>query len=206
MIRLYGAVDDPAVATVAFENATVLYAAGTVACIGRECASNPLEPDRRTLIDHDALLRNLMDVCTVVPFRFDTVVVDHDQFHAALDARAGDLAELLKWLRGRVELAVRAGIPASRPRCARSGREYLRRMVPVHSSFHQVLAGRAVASAVSRTSRGNLQASYLVERDDTDDFCHQVSLAAESLPRPSEVSLTGPWPPYSFTSVVGRHG
>lgn len=206
MIRLYGAVDQPDASELAFEDATVLYAAGSVACIGRRCASYELEPDRQTLTDHNALLRSLMSVCTVVPFRFNTVVVDSDQFHAALDVRASDLAELLSWLRGRVELAVRAGAPSPARRCARSGREYLHRIPAAHSSFHRLLSTRAVASTASCDSHHALKASYLVDRGETDDFCRQVAVAAESLPRPADVSVTGPWPPYSFTDVAGCRG
>jgi len=89
-----------------------------LACVCRQCDEPVPSTEPTALLDHDELVRGLMATCSsVVPFRYGTLVEDPDAVRAELAPRAGEFRELLEWLRGRVELALRAApaAPAVRP-------------------------------------------------------------------------------------------
>lgn len=220
MIWLYGAVDDAEAAIGTFDETAradlaVLQAGlatgasrcgGSVPCIGRWSGDQLVQLSEQALREHSAAVQRIMAVCTVVPFRFRTVVPGVEDFHRELDGRAEELAELLTWLRGRVELAVRARCTDASPKPASSGREYLKshrdRFIPRSlGELHHLLDNVAVAATACADGRHGMRSSYLVERESVDAFCNRARAAAARLPRVTDLSITGPWAPYSFVTV-----
>lgn len=212
MIHLYAAVDDPVAACAVLGPAAEVLHHGTVACVGTEVASEALVPTEPALRRHLAAVEDLLGVCTVVPFRFGTAVDDEEDLRRRAPELAARAPELLSWFRGRVELGVRAypEVPdPTLPPPPRSGREYLRalrdRSVPSTQlrALHTTLAGAAAATTVSMHGVG-LTAAYLVAREDLESFRLLAQRAGERLPSPWQMSVTGPWAPYSFVDAPPR--
>ncbi len=217
MIYLYGAVDDAERALDAAgaehpgtgdnDDFRVLWARH-VACVAQVTETPDQSAGPAALVAHDRVVRRVMSVATVVPFRFGTTVSDEDEFHRQLDARAAEFDGLLLWLRGRQELAVRARAAATDvPRCARTGREYLRRLAggpgaATWDELHRVLAAGAADARPDADGEGGLKASYLVEGARVEEFCRRAVEAQRRWPH-IQMSVTGPWAPYSFVTMAG---
>lgn len=209
MIMLYGAVDDAVKAARTFHESerdqVVILEAGEVSCVGRRMTKDPVGSLEDALRDQDTVVQRMMAACTVVPFRFRTVVAGVEDFHRELDGRATELARLLLWLRDRVELAIRARCrEAVRAASARSGKEYLlsRRphMPPPLVELHHLLLSRSVAATGQADGPCGMKGAYLVERGKVDEFIDHASDMASKQPGVTGLSVTGPWAPYSFVS------
>ena len=216
MIWLYAAVDDADAAVASFDKSAkrdlaVLQAGSeasghVVPCIGRWTEDPLVEWSEEAVCAHSDAVQRMLAVCTVVPFRFRRLVSSVDDFHHELDGHASELAELLAWLRGRVELAVRArcsDAPAHEP--AGSGRSYLINLrdpviPPSLAELHHILLSTAVAATAVADDTCGMKGSYLVERGDVDDFCKMAKAALSDLPDITGLSVTGPWAPYSFVT------
>jgi Gas vesicle synthesis protein GvpL/GvpF len=144
----------------------------------------------------------------VLPARFGTVLPSIDRLRAELEERGEELAEALEFVRGRVELGVRAAWPESTvaDEAPESGRAYLTRKLEQQraaadaaAALHEPLAGIAVANTVEIEHEPCLAlvGSYLVERDDVARFRDEVDRLANSLDG-IRLACTGPWPPYTF--------
>ncbi len=210
MIGLYGVVDEPEAALAACRKLSddpppetlCLIGTSRVSCVGRRCTTRDVPTDSRALVGHDAVLRRIMTVSTVVPFRYGTVLGEAEA-ERDLGGREEAFEDLLAWLRGRVELALRARSSAARPECSHSsGRSYLMKLRklaadPALTGLHRALTSWSVAAVAAPDRPGGIKASYLVERADVDAF--KEALEAHARAGGIEgVSLTGPWAPYSF--------
>jgi hypothetical protein len=205
MIHLIGAVDDMA-AAVRARDGIVALVVGDTTYVGLPVRTAPA-PDMASLCRHDGAVIDLMAACTVVPFQFGTVVSGAADLEAKLGGRGEHMPALLKRLRGRREVSLRAGF--AQPRRVRegssaSGTAYLRaRREPDElTELHNALAVRAV-DALSNwdAPRRLFKASYLVELADVAAFAGAASRRAAAYPAISAVSLTGPWAPYSFARL-----
>lgn len=161
-----------------------LYAIGEsggrlTAFVKRGLGSAPA-PDPEALLDHDRVVYSLMDRATVVPVRFGTVVDDESEIRSLLLKRRKELRGLLAHVRGRVELGVRGQQPK-----ARTGREYM------HAKLEME---RSLAPLAADTRARSKETAYLVERDLVGKFTERA--------RSMGLSVTGPWPPYSFTGEL----
>ena len=217
MILLYGAVDDPRSAVESFddtERGTLVvleahdHADGArtgIPCIGRSIEQHPVSSLEQALREQDAAVRRIMSACTIVPFRFQTVVSGTEEFHRQLDGRSSELADLLVWLRARVELAVRARCtPAADPPVV-SGRSYLasRRDHEFPSplaDLHQTLLSVSVAATAQADGPHGMKGSYLLERGALDVFTEKARVSASGHGDITGLSVTGPWAPYSFVT------
>jgi hypothetical protein len=197
VIHLLGAVDDPGAALSGVEGLALLEAGG-VAYVGIPAAGVPA-PDAGSLMTHDAVVSRLMDVCTVVPFRFGTVVRDVVDLEVKMATLGADMPHLLGWLRGRREVALRAALPQS----TSGRRDASARPMPAElEELHSELSGNAVSAWCTWDDpQALMRGAYLVEAGDVNAFSEAAFRAAACRPAVTGVSLTGPWAPYSFTRL-----
>jgi hypothetical protein len=218
MIHLYGVVDDPHPRPTGL---TVI-PLGRLACVAAESAVPDPPRDGDSLLAHDAVIADLMRTCTVVPFRFGTVFADASEAYRALAPRSGVFEALLARLAGKVELGVRAamstpsgsgssvvphlaGVAAGASPPDDAGRSYLAALAAACDSgslerLHRALAGAAEASVCSTGPGSSIRSAYLVDRDGVDAFGGLLRRTVDRLPDVEQVSLTGPWAPYSFVT------
>ncbi|NKR72554.1 gas vesicle protein GvpFL [Rhodococcus hoagii] len=180
---------------------------------------------------HDAVVAAICAGGATVPLRLATVYFDDDRVRTMLRDNAEQLGEALQQIADRSEWGVRAYLerPRSEPRDARektgrpSGTAYLmqRRAQVAAREQAESAAGRradeifaelarwAVAGVrqppsppdlAGRRSQEILNTSFLVDNGRHREF---VTAVEELDARLGDVDLvlTGPWPPYSFTSV-----
>jgi hypothetical protein len=141
------------------------------------------EPAPEALLDHDRVVHSLMQRGPVLPMRFGTVVADESEVRSLLLERRKQLRELIAHVRGRVEFGVRGG-----PVTASSGRGYMAAKLDARQS----LAPLSELAADTRTRRRDT--AYLVDSNLAATFQERA--------RSMKLSLTGPWPPYSFTGAL----
>lgn len=204
MIHLYGLVERDA----EIRAGLTVIREGNLACVGAPCADAEPACDLASLADHDAVVAELMERGPVVPFRYGTVLSDERQARHLLVRGAAHFEAMLESLRGRVELAVRAvADPDDQPGSTSppSGRLYLASLAggsaaATLAGLHRSLATGAAASACSIDAGGFMRSAYLVGTGDVDSFRALVSRAVGERPAVHDVSLTGPWAPYSFVS------
>ena len=152
------------------------------AFVKRGVAAAP-DPELEALLEHDRVVHSLMERGPVVPMRFGTVVADESEIRSLLLKRRRQLRDMLTHVRGRVEFGVR------RERVhASSGRDYMHGRLERERS----LAPLSELAADSRPRRRDT--AYLVDRDLAGTFQERA--------RSMKLSLTGPWPPYSFTGAL----
>jgi hypothetical protein len=191
--------------------------AGRVAAVVSEHERAP-EAGEDHFWQHEAVLERLLEEGAVLPMRFGATVAGAKKLEALLRSREEEFVGLLAVVRGAVELSVRAELPAREsPREAegdaggeRSGTEYmrdrgraLREVEQAKERLHEPLKDLSRRSLVleARTAHGlegAFRAAYLVDIERVDAFARCVEGLAEKLG--SEVSCTGPWPPYSFVA------
>jgi len=178
---------------------------------------------------HDAVVRSVAHDGGVVPLRLASIYASDEHVRRLLDERHDELTAALRLVRGRTEWGVKAyaagkaaHAPGSPPT---SGMEYLRRRREQLSSredaertagrqvqdVHSALASLAVAARThpprntplnKRPEREILNGAYLVDGSRTEAF-HAAVQAEERRSRALHLVLTGPWPPYSFTTLTG---
>lgn len=220
MILLYCVVDDPAAAATVCQEAGIegmmVVDAGRFGCVGRvgrpdEFALAPSGDeesgrDLGALVQHDAVIRRLMQACTVVPFRYGALVEAEYELREQMAARAEEFETLLARLRGKVELALRAASSPPPRRCDGSGRGYLRTLRhhagrSVLHELHRTLSAASDAAVVVSERGCFLKSSYLVEEGGVDGFCRLLAGKLSGMEDVQGASLTGPWAPYSFSTI-----
>lgn len=195
MIHLVGAVDEASAALSQVEGMALLEAGG-VAYMGIPTASVPT-PDEGSLRAHDGMVSRLMEVCSVVPFRFGTVVRDAADLEVKVMDFGARMPDLLRWLRGRREVALRASVP--QPEADRCEAR-ISLPPPELEELHLELASSALSAWRTWDEPQTLmKGAYLVEAGDVQAFSEAAFRAAACRPAVTGVSLTGPWAPYSFT-------
>jgi hypothetical protein len=172
---------------------------------------------------HEQVVEALLDPGPVLPMRFGSIFSGRDALGAMLEGNGAALTELLHALRGRVELGVtvraRVAPPDTGQAAARSGRDYLRRRqeelmasrqaadtsAALADGIHRALAAAAERAAVLASRRSDpdvvLTAAYLVRHESAADFCRNAEEVGRAHVPACAVEVTGPWPPYSFTSI-----
>jgi Gas vesicle synthesis protein GvpL/GvpF len=115
--------------------------------------------------------------------RFGTVLGDESEIRTLLLKRRRELREMLAHVRGRVEFGVRREhVEAS------SGRDYM------HGKLETKRSLAPLAELAADTQPRRRDTAYLVDRD--------LAGAFQERARSMKLSLTGPWPPYSFTGAL----
>jgi Gas vesicle synthesis protein GvpL/GvpF len=156
----------------------------TLARHGIAAAFKPVdEPPPATaeeMLAHERVVEDLMRERAVLPARFGTTLADEDAL-AELLARDGDtFRRLLGRVRGCVELSVRVrGEPARAAELVRP------------------LEGLARDTRLA-PGGDSLSAAYLVPVGDVRAFAEEVRRPQQDSDPDLDLSLTGPWPPYSF--------
>jgi hypothetical protein len=185
-------------------------AEGQLAAVVSRHAEAPDEPALEALSAHERVVESLMAERAVLPMRFGTTLPSADDLREALAERRDGLLEALDRVRGRVELAVRAMLPATRAAAApppgASGSEYLRARLAAAgtlAALHEPLAALAVATRwwPERAAGEPRRISYLVDEPAVDDFRRAVEALQREHPEAALV-CTGPWPAYSFVEAV----
>ncbi len=209
MIELFCVVDEPAAAVAAGcgreDGDLCLIRTSRISCVGRPCRTPEVRTDGEALVEHDATVRRMMAVSTVVPFRYGTVLPGAAEAERELRRREETFERLLRHLKGQVEMALRARTSdVGAGNRHRSGRDYLQSLRsgsgdPLLDHLHRALAAEATAAVADGGRAGTLKASYLVPADGVDRFRQTLLRAVErGDEKLGSVSLTGPWPPYSF--------
>lgn len=165
----------------------------------------------------------------VVPIRLATVYRDDDRVRRVLEHRTTELERTLDRLTGRTEWGVKAFLDLARarghedsPSRRGAGTAYLARRraerdaradserlaTEQTSKVHSRLAGLAAGARLhplqskalsGRSEQMVLNAAYLVDDDRARAFAEAVA-ACDEENTAIRVQLTGPWPPYSFSS------
>ncbi|MFD5515652.1 GvpL/GvpF family gas vesicle protein [Streptomyces sp. NPDC127066] len=204
---------------------------GRVAAVVSE-APPKLRARRRDLLAHQDLLLRLSEQGSVLPMRFGVVASDEEAVRGQLKVRESEHVAALEHLSGGVEVNIKA-LPAKdalagllaqdtnvrrlrdevrrRPgyeaslrlgeavsaalegRAAEAGRRVLRELTP---RARAVASGPEVQGCV-------LNASFLVDRGDSDAFRSAAERFAHTHRDRVELRLTGPLPCYSFVSAEG---
>jgi hypothetical protein len=178
---------------------------------------------------HESVLDEIVGATTVVPMRFGSIFSSHDGLLSMLADNADALEQSLKRVRHRTEWGVKVhcddralirrltGVVSGEP----SGKAYLMRKkaqlqaeataadtaARLGTEAHVVLATIA-DEAVTLGSRGRegqsaivLNGAYLVHDSRRDEFMNQVEDLQEAHADAYVFEVTGPWPPYNFTSA-----
>jgi hypothetical protein len=203
MIYVYGIVDRPEVELgfqVGLEGARLEVRAAhpmairPIAAIVSFHDQLPRQARLDALQQHHRVLEAAMTNCTVLPTRFGTTFADVGALERALTARQDQLAGLLGMLHGKVELAVRTRVSSQSGDRDDALDERVDRLF-------SALASQATAAVVNRREPGTMTAAFLVPEDAVQSF--QQATARIIGDRPAvRASLTGPWPPYSFTDTA----
>ena len=160
---------------------------------------------------HEAIVDELLESGTVLPFRFGTMLSDRDAVAAAVTRRADEFRRTFAELRDRVELAIRvAAVQKADDGAPRDGTEYLAVRAGTQRAQDEVAAAvltplDALAAASRRRDADRahvIRASYLVDRGDVPRFASAVRGLQQKHPELA-VSCTGPWAPYSFVGEGG---
>jgi hypothetical protein len=160
---------------------------------------------------HDTVVRAVFEHEPVLPLRFGTVLDGIDAAVRLLGARHEEALEWLDRVDGRREWSVRVRAAAQPPvdLDGMSGTAYLaqrrQRLTGTDAArrgaqtLHEALTRRAVETTCRDAAGLLFEAAYLVDTAAEHDFRAEVESLTAELGLTAEI--TGPWPPYSFTSV-----
>lgn len=175
---------------------------------------------------HHAVADEVARKHTVVPFRLFTLFSSEARARATLGRRAARINEALDRVSGKAEWVLRIGKPIEGAEGARtsdtsgtSGTLFLARKAAARQAAVEKaqrvredaartfdtladIAAEATYHAVDPAAGLLLDAAFLVPARQLPAFKRALSKTAEGLlERGCRVSLTGPWPPYSFVSL-----
>ena len=175
---------------------------------------------------HDAVIRAVAEQGPVLPLQLATIYASDEHVREVLRQRHAELSDALRTVSGRSEWGVKAytntesddasrgkadsGIAYVRRRRAQlsAGEDAVRQAGRQAQAVHEALASLAVASRThaprntaldKRSGREVFNGAYLVDGPRTAAF-HEAVRAQEERNRAVRLILTGPWPPYSFTT------
>jgi gas vesicle protein GvpL/GvpF len=159
---------------------------------------------RDDVVRHGLVVQQLVEESdAVLPARFGERFSDEAALATAVAPRLRELEERLAAVDGCVELAVRVSRSQQDGERPADGASYMRARlhgVSTVSKLHAVLAEHARATIVAQSPLLH-DASYLVERDEVDDFARRVAAYGAAHPELNLV-CTGPWAPASFAGVA----
>ncbi|HEY6361346.1 MAG TPA: GvpL/GvpF family gas vesicle protein [Vicinamibacterales bacterium] len=199
---------------------------GRVAAIAGELARPP-RPSETALRGYDRVLRSLSErLPAVIPVRFGTCVADLDELTMILRARQETFRSSLRAVRGRVQMTVRvvpgSGIrdPGSEERSPTADRgsrvpgpgshvtgvAYMRARATALGREREIPGFDPVRQAVRRwvrdervERRGRVASVYhLVPRGSAQAYRRALERSAPATG--IRVMVSGPWPPYAFSS------
>jgi hypothetical protein len=177
-----------------------------------------LEPAADALWRHEHVVEGLMAERAVLPMRFGSTLEDRAALRALMRDRADEFTAALDFVRGRVEMGIRArlervagfrGVAAGADATATppgSGREYVEEKLARRRAARAVTAelderlGPFAVARTFKTAGDDVAGAYLVERSAADDFRQRAREAGGERPE-VELTCTGPWPPYNFTEA-----
>ena len=138
---------------------------------------------------HEELVEELMRGRDLLPVRYGTRLADEDEALRAVAERAPELRAALERVRGAVELSLRV-------RSARAGADPEPLRAPLRALAREECERRPDGEGEL------LRCAYLVDRERTDEFSATVGRLQQAHAELA-LLLTGPWPPYSFTTAKG---
>ena len=218
MVNLYAIVHAGSRAAIRTRNGRTLkqVACGPIAAVVRE-VTGPPAPSPAQLRRYDREMRELVErFPALLPARFATVMPE-EELMFILSSRRREFQRALSHVRGRSQMTVRIvnGAPERRQgsvaagpgrRNAMSGREYLRVRAREAAARRVVPGFEPVRTAIARwirderiEHRGGVSTIYhLIPRASSTRYRQALRDAAAAAGLPAVVS--GPWPPYAFTS------
>lgn len=181
-----------------------------------------VHPTPENLARHDRVVRAALATGTPLPLRFGMRIAEVDGLERTLREQRDEYLRLLDRVEGCVEIGLRLPLAdrhgsggAKDDRGAETGGEggrYMRRLRTEHErqrlrrgaaerSLAPVLAALPAPVEVARevVDGSVVVVSLLVRKPDVPSFRDAFPAAREAVEGP--LSMTGPWPPYSFTRV-----
>jgi hypothetical protein len=157
----------------------------------------PTEPN---LLAYEKVVEKLMTKATVLPARFGATARQDDEIKRMLATRHDEFMHSLDAVRGAVEIAIRAPTSTEQVSPKQTGTEYMLARLGERQHARQLAAEidaavGSVARARTRRPHSLNTLAYLVDRDQLEEFLQRL----DQLNDP-EITWTGPWPPYSFTT------
>ena len=201
MITLY-AVTWRAAAPTVNDDGLVVLADGDLAMVA---GPTPATTNRGDALSYGRTVEQVASSADVLPFRYGTTVADTDEARALLREHGSAWVARLQKVEGCAELAIRATPPAPDQERAESGAEHLGRLVSrsrllnaAEGELGDLLTGRC---RVVRRLAGHedLKLSCLVERPSVERV-RSVLEEWASTRDDLDVTVTGPWAPYSFVA------
>jgi hypothetical protein len=207
----------PTEAGLADRSLRIVEAAGLCALVDERTDLDPAATEA-SLWEHERVVEALLAERDLLPARFGTVLQSDSAVRDWLDRHRDELARALENVAGAVELGVRVAWTANGAArelrgdaAAGSGAAYLiaraaeqDRVERLAARLDDALGGVARDSRVRVTPPAtSLSAAYLVARSQVDRFRARVEQLNRQL-READLTLTGPWPPYSFTDGAAR--
>jgi hypothetical protein len=210
--------------------------ASTYAAAPLEARLGDLDWVAKCAAAHHSVADLLSDSHVVLPFRLFTIFSSEQKALMTLQRARPRIRKALVRVKGRKEWVLRIGLPAEARRDAElakvggparstSGTEFLRSKAAARKqaadraarvkkdavAVVETLRELADESTMRRVEPGTnllIDAAFLVDTRKTTRFQQALKRAAAGLLRDGcPVSLTGPWPPYSFASLdPKRHG
>jgi len=165
---------------------------------------------RKTVLEFNRVLQELMQRMTILPFRFPTVV-DEVEMREFLQSHSKEYSEALVRLRGLVQMEIHLTGTVSSGEKKRSGAEYLR----AKQAKHRELTHAAVEfrKAMPQSIRG-----WREHRSENGTRCYALlprTAVQEMLQKAASVRISenlqarvsGPWPATEFIEVSkAKHG
>ena len=178
--------------------------------------------NRDNALAHAAVVQNVLEKTTPLPFRFGTLVTEQ-QLESYVSARRETLETKLRSIRGCVEMSVKIIRSGDKPAEPPSGEEQDKPGTAFLIEKQQEILGGEVrvaeAKQIAAWLEGRLRdvvrevdiktnpasklimaAAHLVERDRVEEFRSRVADARGERPE-LHFLLSGPWPPYSFANI-----
>jgi hypothetical protein len=197
------------------ERLRLVVADGLAALVSDDREASP-SPSVDELWEHEQVVEALMGRCDLLPARYGSELEDSASVERLLHSRHHELAAGLRRVGGAVELAVRGQLVSAPDRAdfvdsaaAGSGTAYMaaalareHRARALAQHIHAVLERLARAGATRPTQRPVLgcAGAYLVSRPGVGAFQDAIERLDEEL-GDAEITCTGPWPPYSFSTA-----
>lgn len=170
-----------------------------------------VEGSEAELWAHETVVERIMAQRPVLPMRFGSTLPDEAAVRALLAGSSAALLAALHRVRGAVEVGLRAGWEPDAVDGDGSGTAYLmgrldrkRRAKALADRIDGPLGEFARASERHLLSGPGalLRSAYLVDREHLDAFRARVEELDGEIGE-AQIVCTGPWPPYSFSSLGG---
>jgi Gas vesicle synthesis protein GvpL/GvpF len=153
------------------------------------------EATPRKFLAYEQVIERLMSRGTVLPARFGTTAETEHEIKAMLAERQLEFLEALSRVKGAVEFAIRVPPPPDPTQDQPdSGTEYMNRLMDQSRQTTELAkqvegAAQGLTISTRRTARS---LACLVSRQQASEFLART--------RARGLTVTGPWPPYSFVA------